>query len=53
MSLVVVSAGALENQNADNDIDVAMVLKRSVAPALYNQVERIAALAARCERAAP
>jgi hypothetical protein len=52
MSLVVVSAGALENQNADNDIDVAMVLKRSVAPALYNQVERIAALAARCERAA-
>jgi hypothetical protein len=53
MSLVVVSVGALENQNADNDIDVAMVLKRSVAPALYNQIERIAALAVRCERAAP
>jgi hypothetical protein len=53
MSLVVVSVGALENQSADNDIDVAMVLRRSVAPALYNQAERIAALAARCERAAP
>jgi hypothetical protein len=53
MSLVIVSTGALENQNADNDIDVAMILKRSVAPALYNQIERIAALAARCERAAP
>ena len=52
MSLVIVSSGALEAQNADNDIDVAMVLKRSVAPALYNQIERIAALAARCERAA-
>jgi hypothetical protein len=53
MSLVIVSTGALEAQNADNDLEIAMVLKRSVAPALYNQIERIAALAARCERAAP
>src|ERR1700732_3284664 len=39
MSLVLVSTGALEAQNADNDIEVAMVLKRSVATLLYNQIE--------------
>jgi hypothetical protein len=51
LPFVVVSAAALEAQHADNDIDVANVLKRSVATPLYDQIERIAALAARCERA--
>jgi hypothetical protein len=43
-STVAVAAGALEGQNADIDLDIAMTLRTSVRNVLANQVDRLAAL---------
>lgn len=46
-ALVVVCVEALEAQNADLDAEIALVLKRAVGDRLSEQIEKVAALAAR------
>jgi hypothetical protein len=46
-ALVVVCVEALEAQSADQDAEIALVLKRAVGDRLSGEVERVAALAGR------
>jgi hypothetical protein len=46
-STLAVAVGALRNQNADIDVDIANLLQRSVADALQEQIEKLEALAGR------
>jgi hypothetical protein len=48
-SHVVVCTKALEQQAADEDVDVAVVLRQTVGVSLYSQTSRLARLAARCD----
>ena len=46
-----VTSAALRAQNADNDLDAALVLQRSVGDELDRQIGRLDAIAARCGKA--
>src|SRR5689334_9283848 len=46
-STLAVAVGALRNQNADIDVDIANLLQRSVADTLQEQIEKLEALAGR------
>ena len=48
-SHVVVAIKALEHQAADDDVDVAVVLRQTVSASLYSQTQRLSRLAARCD----
>jgi hypothetical protein len=50
-SLVMVAGDALQAQAADNDTDVAAVLKHFAASSIFTQMERIKLLIALCEKA--
>jgi hypothetical protein len=52
MAIAYVTSAPLKCQNADSDQEAALVLQRSVGDALDAQIERLDALAARCERSA-
>ena len=49
-ALIVVCVEALRAQNADHDADIALVLQRTVGYRLTEQIEKAAALAARCKQ---
>ncbi|MDA8350144.1 MAG: hypothetical protein M0038_15320 [Pseudomonadota bacterium] len=40
-SMVVIAAAALREQNGDLDVDVARMLRRSVADGITEQIERL------------
>jgi hypothetical protein len=48
-SHVTVCRRALESQDADDDIDIAAVLRVSVVSLLFSQTQRLARLAAKCD----
>src|SRR5258708_4544632 len=48
-SHVTVCRRALEAQDADDDIDIAAVLRTSVGNLLFSQTRRLARLASRCD----
>jgi hypothetical protein len=50
-ALVVVCVEALEAQSADQDAEIALVLKRAVGDRLSGEVERVAALAGQVQHA--
>ncbi|MFL6602733.1 MAG: hypothetical protein ACJ8R9_15585 [Steroidobacteraceae bacterium] len=49
MSAAYVASAALKAQDADSDVDAALVLQRSVGDVLDAQIERLDVLAARCK----
>ena len=48
-SHVRVCTNALEGKAADDDLDVAVVLRETIGTSLYSQTHRLARLAARCD----
>jgi len=53
MSAAYVASAALKAQDADSDVDAALVLQRSVGDVLDAQIERLDVLAARCKERRP
>jgi hypothetical protein len=53
MSAAYVASAALKAQEADSDVDAALVLQRSVGDALDAQIERLDVLVARCKEHRP